>query len=73
MEKYLHLLPDDIAELIILHKCATIIQNNAIKMFYKKYGTDWESIIKNYQENLDYFCYITGIYDPLDDYINYYR
>ena len=73
MDKYLHLIPDDITEIIIKHKCAIIIQRNAFKMFYKKYGIDWKSLIENYQSNLDFFCYITGINDPIDDYINYYR
>ena len=68
MNKYLFLLPNDLIELVIFHKCATIIQNYAIKMFYKKYGTDWESIIKNYEENLNYFCLITGLDDIKDDY-----
>ena len=49
------------------------IQNSAIKMFYNNYGIEWREMIMNYDNNLDYYCYINGINDPWQDYINYYR
>ena len=72
-KNYLNYLSKDLLFLIIQHKAAILIQNNAIKMFYKKYGYDWKNIIDDYEDNLDFCCYLTGINDPKQDYINYYR
>ena len=70
---YLNTLPDELNEIIIQHLAAIKIQRSAIKMFYKKYGHNWDWEIKNYDENCDYYCYLNNINDPSHDYINYYR
>ena len=70
---YWDILPDEIQNLIIKHKSALTIQRNAYKMFYNKYSIRWKEDIKNYEENLDYYCYRHNINDPWQDYINYYR
>ena len=73
MQNFYYDLPDDIITIINKEKSAFIIQCYAIKMFYKKYGIEWKNFLNNYQQYLDFFCYITGINDPIDDYVNYYR
>ena len=57
----------------IKNNSAKKIQNNAIKMFYKKYGIYWQEMVQNFDEYLDYYCYRNDIVDPITDYINYYR
>ena len=73
LTSYWDILPNEIITIILEHKAALIIQKIAIKMFYKRYGKNWKEEIENYEENLNYFCYITGINDPWQDYIDYYR
>jgi len=70
---YWDILPNEIQILVIEYRAAKTIQKSAVKMFYKKYGKNWKEEIQNYEDNLDYFCYLTGINDPWQDYINYYR
>jgi hypothetical protein len=65
-------LPQEIENLIFKHRSAILIQNNAIKMFYNRYGTNWKENIKNYQDNFDAYCNRYGINDPQEDYYNYY-
>ena len=67
---YWNILPDELQILILEHRAAIIIQNIVIKIFHKKYGINWKNIIQDYAENLDLFCYLTGIDDPWQDYIN---
>ena len=73
LRSYWDILPNEIITIILEHKAAIIIQETAVKMFYKRYGKNWKEEIKNYENNLHYFCYLTGINDPCQDYINYYR
>tara|TARA_A100001388_G_scaffold277147_1_gene267062 strand:- start:4373 stop:4600 length:228 start_codon:yes stop_codon:yes gene_type:complete len=73
LTSYWDILPNEIIIIILEHKAALTIQNIAVKMFYKRYGKNWKEEIQNYEENLDYFCYLTGINDPSQDYINYFR
>lgn len=73
LTSYWDLLPNEIITIVQEHKAAIIIQKIAVKMFYKRYGKNWKEDIKNYEDNLDYFCYMTGINDPWQDYIDYYR
>ena len=52
---------------------AILIQNAAYMMFYKKYGLNWKNNLLNYNDDLDYYCYVNNIVDPWQDYINYYK
>ncbi len=48
-----------------------IIQHQAFKMFYNKFGSSWKKIIKRENKlvyQLDYYCYLHGINDPWYDY-----
>ena len=67
------ILPNDIQNKILCHRAINIIQRNAIKMFYKKYGIDWKNSIKNFDRDFDYFLSIRGINDPFYDYYDLYR
>ncbi len=69
---YWDILPEDIQRIIIEHRAANTIKRNAYKMFYKIYGISWKEDIQNYEKNLELFSFLTGIYEPPDDYINYY-
>ena len=66
-------LPQEIEDIIFKHRSAILIQNNAIKMFYNRYGTNWKESIKNYQKNFNAYCNRYGINDPIEDYYNYYN
>jgi len=66
-------LPLEIQLKILIESAAIQIQEAAIKMFYYKYGITWKEDIKNYDDNLDYYCYRYGINDPSEDYYNYYK
>ena len=80
VQSYWDILPNELQRLIIEHRTAIIeyraaltIQQSAVKMFYKRYGKNWKEEILNYENNLNYFCYLNGINDPWQDYIEYYR
>ena len=64
-------LPDDVIIIIHEHLAARQIQTVAYMMFYKKYGLKWKDYIHNYENDLDYYCYLNGIVDPWYDYIKY--
>lgn len=68
-----YLLPNEIQNAILCHRAINVIQRNAIKMFYKKYGITWKNRIKNFDRDFDYFLYIRGINDPFYDYCHLYR
>tara|TARA_A100001015_G_C14762494_1_gene622000 strand:- start:47 stop:277 length:231 start_codon:yes stop_codon:yes gene_type:complete len=67
------ILPNDIQNKILCHRAINIIQRNAIKMFYNKYGITWKNRIKNFDRDFDYFLSIRGINDSFYDYYNLYR
>ena len=64
---------DILSREIVEYNAALIIQQRAVKMFYKRYGKKWKEEIENYEDRLDYFCYLNDINDPWQDYIEYYR
>ena len=76
MTTYLDLLPSDIYEHILQHKAAIRIQEQAFKLFYKRYGPSWKNILKDPTPtptptlvyDLDYQCFLYGIVDPWYDY-----
>jgi hypothetical protein len=48
-----------------------IIQHQAFKTFYNKFGPSWKNIINKEEKlvyKLDYYCYLHGINDPWYDY-----
>ena len=73
MKSHWDRLPDDIKTIIFEYNAAQVIQTAVYKMFYKKYGLNWENLIRNYQADLDYYCYRHDINDPWQDYSEYYR
>ena len=72
-KSYWDTLPIDIEDNILQHRSVILIQKNAKKMFYNKYGINWKNNIQNYQDDFDYYCYRYGINDPDEDYYNYYK
>jgi len=66
-------LSDDMQNLILQHRSTIIIQRNAYKMFYNKYGIAWKNNVQNYDRDFDYYLYVRGINDPYYDYCDLYK
>jgi len=66
-------LSDDMQNLILQYRSISIIQRNAYKMFYNKYGISWKNNVHNYDRDFDYYLYVRGINDPYYDYCDLYK
>lgn len=66
-KSYWDIIPTEIQEIILQYRSVIQIQNNAIKMFYNKYGISWKENIINYQKNYEN---LLDYYNFMDDYSN---